>query len=508
MIKEALLAGALLSTGPDLTSGTVTSASLFKNGFAVVVREYPLKASGDIFAADPPQGVLGTVWITSEDGVKLKQVVATNLDSVSERDASSLDEVLALNVGKRLTVGVSGKGSHSGIVRSASGSVLILERETGQDGKPDLWAIHKGSVSEVSSPTGGLVWKVKQTSSQRILRISAETAKPASVYIVSLERGLSWTPAYSVDISDAKKLKLTAKGTIINDLASLEGIEVRLVTGFPNIPYINVYDPLTSGEALNQFADKMIQMAAPEEVRRAGVAYQMAAKRADFDDAFPVTGLGGFQAEDLFFYRQPNVRLKRGERGYYVLLSMTSEYEHVYQWSVPDRIQDTVYVERQEQAEDVWHSLKFKNTSKQPLTTGTAVTFKSGEILGQDTLRYASAGQEMSVRITKAMDVRADDVEEEIQRKRDALQLRSGTYDWVRLKGTISVMNRKAEAIKLQITKFLTGELKTADGSPKVTSVAKGLRAINPRQKLDWTVSLKPSEKRELAYEYEVYVSR
>jgi hypothetical protein len=49
--------------------------------------------------------------------------------------------------------------------------------------------------------------------------------------------------------------------------------------------------------------------------------------------------------------------------------------------------------------------------------------------------------------------------------------------------------------------------VKQADASPKITSLAKGLRAVNPRQKLDWKVDLKPGEKKTVTYTYTVYIN-
>src|SRR5438552_3948329 len=141
-----------------------------------------------------------------------------------------------------------------------------------------------------------------------------------------------------------------------------------------------------------------------------------AAPSGGFDAAFEPNPLPGFAAEDLFFYRQPNVKLKKGDRGYYVLFAAESEYQHIYEWEIPDRINQTAYVEQEDKPGDVWHSVKFKNTAKQPLTTATATIFKDAEIMGQDMMNYTSVGSDATVKMTKALDVRAEDAEEETTR--------------------------------------------------------------------------------------------
>lgn len=510
------LVGLAVAVAPGPVQTKVIAASLFKNGYAVVTREAPIAASGEVMVAEMPQAVLGTFWITASPGIKLKEVVFTTQETTQKRNVQSLEEVLGANVGKMLHLQTADKGMIQGKLLSASGSVLILDRF--EDKKPiGMIAIQKAMVLQVSAETGQLAWQVAQTTSQRVLRLKADAPQKGSLYIVSLERGLTWAPGYSLDITDPKKLKMTAKATIMNDLANIENMEVRLVTGFPNIPYINLWDPFTTQQNLNQWADQLMSAGTPAQLRDRGgfggqMAQNMAYQRAeDFAAAFDPSTLQGLQAEDLFFYRQPGVTLKKGDRGYFVLLSMESDYEHIYEWEVADQIRDDRYYNpnpnQPPAPEDVWHSIRFKNVSKQPLTTAAAVTIKNGEILGQDMMKYTGIGAESCVKITKALDVRADAAEEETARERESLKLRSGYYDLVTLKGKLQVVNRKADTVKLQVTKFLTGEIKSMDGKPTVTTQAKGLRAVNPKQKIEWTIEVKPGEKAELNYSYTVYVT-
>jgi hypothetical protein len=200
--------------------------------------------------------------------------------------------------------------------------------------------------------------------------------------------------------------------------------------------------------------------------------------------------------------------MKKGDRGYFVLLAMESDYSHIYEWEIPDKINSGRYVQQEDRPGDVWHSLKFKNNSNQPLTTGPATIFKDGEILGQDSLLYTSVGQENTVKMTKALDVRAEDFEEEIARQVLEQHIRGSYYDLVTLKGTLSITNRKSEAVELKITKEITGEMVTADGEPKTRTITRGLRAVNPRQMLEWTIRIPAGEARTITYTYKVHLPR
>lgn len=501
MIANLICAGVLAPMPLELK---VVTASLFKNGYAVIVREASVRSSGQYSIEEIPAAVLGTMWVTASPGVKLRELVATMQESESESPTESMDEVLALNTGKTFTFWLVDKTQLSGKIESAAGSLIIIQSAM------ETRIFPKSLVQQISSTDSQIIWKAKRKSSKRVIRFTAETGAPGKLFIVSLERGLTWAPSYAIDISDPAKLELTSKAVILDDIVDLNNIEVRLITGFPNVPFIGYFDPFAIAQSVDQFTSSLMQMGTASDYRRdAGIALkQNAAPMGSFDNAFAPNVLPGFTAEDLFFYRQPNVQLKRGDRGYYVLFTFESSYQHIYEWDIPDRINETTYVNRDDQAGDVWHSIKFTNSSKQPLTTAPATIFKNGEIMGQDMMRYTSAGADATVKMTKALDVRAEDAEEEISRVRNDTQIRGSYYDIVTLKGTLRVQNRKSEAIKLRISKELTGEVLSADGNPTKTNIVKGLRAVNPRQRLVWTIQMKPADKQVLTYTYKVFINR
>lgn len=512
---SAIAALTLLSTGlaqgdlPEV-SAKVVSASLFKNGYAVVVREALVPTTGQGIIPAPPQSVLGTFWISSSPGVQIRELIATTLTKESDRDVQSLDEALTANVGKVVGIKVREHFEGTAKILSAAGSIVILE-PTERTQQRGVLILPKGSVLEISGAAGEVVWKVKQKTNQQALRFTASAPRGGVIKIVSLEPGISWAPAYALDISDEKTLRLVARASLINDSLDLDGVDVRLVTGFPNVPFLNIQDPFTSFQNLQMFVSALMRAGAPEDAAQSGMAYQMARNRLseklDFAEAFPISQATGEQNEDLFFYPLSKVTLKRGDRGYHVLFTAESEYAHVYTCSLGDSIVDDQYVERPEGPRDVWHSLKFKNTSGKPFTTASAITMKDSSLLGQDMMHYTSANAEATVKITKALDVAVEDAEEEIERQRDALRTRSRTYDKVTIKGRIRVINRKAQAVSLELSKGVSGEILATDRNPKVTVLAKGLRAVNPRNRIEWKLDLSSGESAEITYQYSVYIA-
>lgn len=502
-----LLAGAAISA-PD--SGHVAGASLFKNGYAVVVREYPFSGS-ELVIDELPQPQLGTFWITASSGVQIASVVKTTKEVDAQHEAESLDDILRANIGRALVLGLDRETSVgkavSGKILSVSGDIVLVQTDHG------AVALHRSMIENISSEGGEIVYKTPAKGSKNVLDIKLASPARGSIYTVGLERGLTWAPSYSVDITDLKKLSLVAKATVLDDLANLKDVEVKFVTGFPNMPWLAFLDPFLSGATVDQFNSMLSSVGLDRGPASAnGMLMQNAAPREserDMAAAFTPSNVPGMQAEDLFFYRQPHVTLKTGDRGYFVLLKAESDYEHLYTLDLPNNIQDNVEYRPIPVVTppDVWHTIKFKNTSGQPLTTAPVTVFQNGEVLGQDTLSYSSPGSDVLVRMSKALDVHADANEEEVSRERASLRLPNDHFfDLVTLKGTIALQNFKDKAVKMKITKEIFGELVSADGSPTVTKTAKGLQDVNPTLRLIWTPEIAAGGKLALTYTYRVYV--
>lgn len=505
---------ACLVGAPSEAEPKIVSASLFKNGYAVVVREVAIPESGLALVMEPRRAVLGTLWVTGAKGTLLQSVVSTTVEETQTRALESLDEVLMQNVGKVLTVTVvTAKGNETkeltGTVKASGGMLVMDISETGRI------AVQKNFVIQITSPTGEFVFEKSGTATRRAIRISATSNGKA--LILSLERGLTWVPAYHVDVTDPKSLTLTSKATIVNDMDTIEDIDVRLITGFPNARFINSSDPMTSGESIDQFVNGMMQMG--KSIADASPTSQvmsnrgMGGQREEF--AFVPQGqLEGVQLEDLFFYTQRKVTLKKGERGAYLQFQEKAPFKHVYTLDLADTgwANFDANVRYPQPAPtvlpDVWHTLEFTNPSGSPLTTGTVTTFKEGEIIGQDMLEYTSPKSKGKVRITKALDVQAEVIEEETGRQIRALPATnySNAYDLVAARGTIEITNHKTEDVAMKITKSLVGEVKAVSHGGNAKKHKGGLRSVNPNTEVSWDLTVKKGETIELTFDFEVYV--
>ena len=237
------------------------------------------------------------------------------------------------------------------------------------------------------------------------------------------------------------------------------------------------------------------------------MATQNGLSTRDLADAMDESNLTTSQEEDLFFYKHPKVTTKRADRSYHILFSADTAYEDLYTWDVSD-VANGMIDPQLNLPEDVWHTIRFKNSTAQPFTTAVATVFKNGEILGQDMMHYVSVGSPTEVKITKALDVHAEMDESESKRERGAIKSLPSMpmYDLVTMNGTLLVSNRKPKAVHMRIKKNLNGEVVSVTNNPKTSKTATGLRTINPFSKLEWDVTVDAGKSLKLGYSYKVYV--
>jgi hypothetical protein len=385
-----------------------------------------------------------------------------------------------------------------------------------------MLCINPHSVTRIVFPEANMERRFAQPIKKVELDVRLGAPAPRETLTLTfLAKGVTWAPSYVVDITDEKQAKLAAKAVILNDTCDLKGVGVDLVTGFPHLQFSDVVSPLGMKEGLAQFL-QALNRGQSERGSMSHLTANVMSQRASFSRrpqgaSMPDYGAAeaGTVAEDLFLYPAGQVALERGKVAYVPLFTETVPYEHIYQWDIPDYVDaqgrydyNRGQGEEQEPEQEVWHSLRLTNTTKVPWTTAPGETVKGGAILGQDTLEYTPPGADTTLRITRAVGVKADQVERETKRKRDAMQLYGYHYDLVTVRGDLSVLNAQGKAITMEITKMLSGEVESVEPDAKQEKMAQGLRRMNGLTKLTWTIELGPAEEKRLSYVYDVYVRR
>lgn len=552
----AAVSGDAAQESPRLDS-RVTRAALFKNGLGFFVREAALPAAADISLGPFAAPAHGTFWISYPQGVKIAGLVARQSTATEQVPVISVAELLRANVGREVVITPTWQDAEP-----ITGRLLSVADDR-EEAPPDSYAWGRGpsdetrarwgaSPSDSRNPQGrlalletvdGVVGLDPNMVRQVIVRggppvstLTRETkawevhvrldrpAPGAAITASYLAKGITWAPSYVVDISDPSTARVTAKAEIMNEAENLDGVRVDLVTGFPNLRFADIVSPLAGKETLAGFLAALARGASQRDRAVAAVMAQSLARgyggyadlRGDLGaGVMPEYGAAaaGVGVEDLFLYPLERVTLAKGEIAYCPLFSASVPYTEVYQWEIPDYVneEDRYGDQRREQQqtqEQVWHSIKLVNQTKLPWTTAPAQTIKSGQILGQDTLDYTSPGTDSILKITRAMGVKAEQAEFETTRERAAAQYYGYAYDRLTISGRLRAVNHKDEPINLEVVKTLSGEVKQTAPEAKVEQLARGLKRMNPLSVLSWNFQLQPGEEKELTYTYEALIRR
>jgi len=545
----AALASAAFAAGDTASLSAVPKIerlALFKNGlgYATATATLPPNAT-TVRIGQLPVPAYGTFWVGYPKEVKLRNLT-TAMETVDELiPVSSVDQLLRLNPGRKVVLHTSsGPGSEqsvlTGVVQSMAATPVAAEPPSpyfmdvrrspdrpyyygypaaAQTGlvlvKTDkgMVALSPGSVQRVDFEGGEPVAVTTNQLKRPAIRVELEAAAGGEkVSVAYLARGITWVPSYRVDLSDEKNARFSAQAQIINEMADFEGVHVDLVTGFPNIQFPELPNPVAMSQSLADFL-KSLAAGRAEGGDRGYMMQQQAlmSNRAAYDNApLPAysTAVAGQTAEDLFLYPLPRVSLKKGETATIPLFTTDMPYRHLYTWKIGDQLEGDSSRPRGDgrSAEEVWHVCRVVNTAKLPLTTAAAEFVKDGQFVGQDTCFYTAAGAEASIRINRAMNVQAEQAEVEVERKRNAANFYGYGHDLVKLAGELKVRNRLDKAIDLEITKELSGEVLEKSGEAKDVQTARGLKQVNPKHVLTWLSALKAGEELKITYSYQLYI--
>ncbi len=526
-MRIALLAAVLLASAahaePIELTATPTRVAMFKNGYGVVSATAPLPDQpGPVRVAPLPNAALGSLWLGWPEGVEITGVTSRYADRSEAVPAGTLPQMIQANLGQTADVMVHNEWL-TGVLRTPDGgageiSLLLLE----QNGQSRV--IPVGQVQQLRL-AGDPVLTIDHTTPEPVLDFDLTTAADqAQLGVTYMAAGITWAPSYRVDITDDTNARLSAKAVIVNDLIDLDGIAVELVTGFPHLQYAHAPTAM-SLVSLDEFIRSFSERGRYNQASIFG--NQLLGQSAEFDlqAALSNTNSGGegggmpsFSAmgqtvEDLFFYQIADVTLKKGERGYFPLFAAETPYRHVYTWKIRDFVdEDNRYRRRRDdgvnQPEVVWHAIRLTNTTDQPWTTAPAQTVQGGRVLGQDTLRYTAPGGTTDLRITQALSIRAEQNEYETARERNAARFHGSSYDKVTVRGELAITNFKDRPVTVDVVKVVSGEILSAADDPEVAKLTTGLRRVNPRSQLKWSIRVDPGKEKtvKVAYSYEVFV--
>ncbi len=522
------------------------AVAVFKNGLAFVVREGSVKlASGEAKIPFVPAATLGSLWVRPNDpGASLEELVAYRYDEEKSVPVDSMAQLLEANPGKTVTVTYGQKdytGEIVGLSDTEKKETPDIGNETASRVIPQqpmpqflllksegkLVALSLGGVGTVSFPPDAIL-RVNQTEQMKALRMKVKGTKDsANLTMGCLEKGIGWTPSYLVSLKDDKTAELTLQGVVTNDVEDIRNADVFFVVGVPNFAYADIPSPMALEVSLaemmrnaeNRRGNPQVSFsnALTSQMQAGVIGGVMDAERPSEEGSFSsvVSDLVGAPEEDLFLYSHNGTTLARGERATYDVFSASVGIEHIYEWEVPDTSRVDAYgnaqndynQNTQDQAamNNVWHSLRMKNSTKFPWTSGPGMVISGTRPLAQDTVLYTPKGASSNLKLTIATDVRASQQELEVDRQTNVPHHPPYRYDLVIVEGTLKLENYKTKDIHLMIHKSLRGEVISSTDDGKAEKIARGIALDNPASQLTWDLSLKAGEKKTITYRYKVF---
>ncbi|MCC6698857.1 MAG: DUF4139 domain-containing protein [Candidatus Hydrogenedentes bacterium] len=546
-----LCGGAHAQSDNASAAPTITKVSLFKNGLGYFNTTASLPSGAStVRLGQLPVPVFGTFWVEYPQDLKLGALITAMEDVEESVPVQNLAEYLKANAGKKVTLymNVEGtialKGTLLPLAKAAeppsapstyvmgprpvpdprniyvgpggAGDLLLLQTDTG------TVALSPHSVSRVEFEGEGILNTT--TKRQKRPSIRVELNQPANGEAVSinyLARGITWAPGYKIDLSDPTQARLTARALIINEVADLDNVKVELITGYPNIAFSEVLAPEAMTQLLADFLASLASGGTPSDRGRNSVMAQQAVVMNNEFFVTPwesipgpaySTAAAGTRAEDLFMYPLEHVTLKKGETAWLPLFAAELPYKHIYTWSIDDTISENTrsvpeqQIESRRPAEEVWHCCRIVNKLSMPLTTAPAEFTTDGAFTGQDICYYTAPGADTTIRMNRAMNVLAEQAEVETSRRLSAATFNNYPHDLVQVRGELKLQNRQDKAVTVEITKAMSGEVLDMSPEGKDVKTATGLKQINPKHNLTWTLEVQPGEEKVIAYNYEVYV--
>ncbi len=540
-----LLASAFISFAEETTvQPQIDSVGLFKNGLCVVKCSFNAARAGDFVWEEPPRVVHGTFLVESEGAVTLRSTMR-KVDDASgvalptgnlQMDLAGAEVRLTLKDDEAKMGGiVNGKvwtmpeakpkprvwssqdPVPAGYVRNSftgsittepvptTGGFLVLE---GDKGARDYISLGRIGRVEVLNP--GAARKRLQDKPALIFTV----AKPGPVKVSYLTRGASWVPAYFVDLTDAKTLRIRQTAVVKNELMPLANAELSLISGYPNVEFGHVDSPLWQGGSLAAFFQQI--SGRPGGRSGAGMQQQITSNSysaGDLGAPLPAGDEPGATSQDLHFESLGKRSLEPGDALSLEVASADTAYERVVEWAIPDKRDaygNYLHANRNELVEssDAWDSVIFQNPLKFPMTTASATIREGGQFRGQSQSNWTNPGQRSCLHITKALSLQTDHTEvEESGKRENEVWIGGRRYYRTTVKAEATARNFRGSPVTLLMKAQFSGALIEAEEKPGDTLRREGVFSVNPRHELEWKLTLPPGAEKKVTYRYTVLVS-
>lgn len=357
--------------------------------------------------------------------------------------------------------------------------------------------------------------QLQKPSSKRSLQLTFDKDKSQQAIKLSyLRKGITWIPNYIITLKDNNKLRLNLKAKVINDTEDMDQIDLNLAVGVPTFKYSTMDSPLISNISVLNFIKNMTNLESKSNkiTRNSGLSQLDIAPRETntSNGKYPI--VKGDTKNDIFLYKLKSVSMKKGERSSFDITSLECSYEDIFTVNLGTNnfMHSNNY--KPQNTHNIWHTLKFDNTSGLPLSTGPAffkkVSNKNNLItpISQGRLNYTPYGETCYLKMSVTPNVSIQDSDEVISKENAP----SFYYSVVKkIQGEIKVTNFKNEKLKLQINRDIAcAELTKSSENWSVINTQYQLFQYNQVYKVLWDLEVEPGQTKVITYEYVIHSNR
>ncbi|CAF1322405.1 unnamed protein product [Rotaria sordida] len=499
--------------------------------------------------------VHGTFWIQSlSDKTSIGSIRTKKTHKFVDKECWTVEDLLEANVGQDVQLLVTDNTSNSTAewISGKIKSVKCMQRVSDDDDTNDdniegtstgvspnfPPSVHAASLSSIQ-PTGStrlphvqlgnlvLGTSLKTTYQRKVFKncLSIEYKNESESSDTGLMKyltfGITWAPSYNLVLLSSedpsiKRLCLSSKAVILNDIENMNVDNLFCIVGFSNVSkFASVIDPIISGEDVKAFLDGLKQCEVestrsryynPASFTSNSIMMQQTVsampshENNDPSDSQPDTGV-----DDLHLYEFKNVLLQKKERLMLPIFDIEIPYKDVYHCKIDTSQSEYTYYEHGEKKdfEEVWHSVEFENISNFIWTTAPIVITKGQleqQFIGQDKLTYTLKESTTFVNLTQALDVRVHLDEKVLSTNPTHFTLFRVHYQTDQIEGKILIRNHKSEEVVVVITAILVGKMGNYSIAPKKDAVKADNKGANPRHEIQWEINVKPKQTLEIKY--------
>lgn len=503
-------------TSPSSTKGLDTQTIhtkhviAFTDGLSFVVKQGTVDAKDGtcalMFTNNPLFGSLrfmadGITGVTSGRTTVEQDV----LPEEGQHSANTFLQLLKLNVSKQVTITTTDGDVFSGVIAHVDDVSGMCQVQSTRWGKHSTF-VNGGNIKNLSITGSGVETTLKKKRNVAAVTVHFDQPGKKTLTISFLQRGLSWSPAYFLDVLSMKRARLVLTADVVNHADDLRGAEVQFAVGTPNFEFAQRGEatltsfsrpqttPLQASPPQNRrMTSSQPHTFANQEITWASARGGMSCDEATAEEeAVPdLAQIVPDTSGEFFMYTVNNVTLPKTHRGTFTLLKGEVDIEQSFKCHIQDTIHGS-YTKIPAQ-----HLIRLKNNSSTSLMSAPLFITepKLQRALGQCTLPHTAPGNNSIITLAAAPDVYARE------------RITSGSLSWLSKKvldkskshGEITITNTKDEPVTMVLTKDVRGEV--SEMSMPCTQQLLTSGGTNDLVRLTLSLSLEPKESKIFSYD-------